>query len=190
MVQGSHAGYAVGSYGYAIMTGDGGKSWEPLKLGEGEDAERHLNQIFPGRDGALFVAAETGRVFRSDNEGKSWKVLSLPYKGSLWGGTLLADSSVLVWGMRGHALLSKDRGETWIELQTGTDQSITSALQLPNGKLRLAGLGGAMSLDEGGLRFSAFVRDDRQAVSSMLAATPDTLVLFTQTGLLQFRVKR
>jgi photosystem II stability/assembly factor-like uncharacterized protein len=183
-------GYAVGSYGYAITSADGGKTWDTLKLGEGEDAERHLNQIFPGPGGMLFVAAETGRVFRSNDEGKTWKALSLPYKGSLWGGTRLADDSVLVWGMRGHALRSTDKGETWVKLQTGTDQSVTSAIQLENGKLVLAGLAGAMSLDEGGLRFSAFTRDDRQAVTSMLAATADTLILFTQTGLLPFRVKR
>lgn len=183
-------GYAVGSYGYAITTEDGGKTWEPLRIGEGEDAERHLNQIFPGPGGTLFVAAEAGSVFRSSDAGKTWKALSVPYKGSLWGGTRLADDSVLVWGMRGHALLTKDRGETWVKLQTGTDQSITSAIQLENGRLVLAGLAGAMSFDEGGLRFNALTREDRQAVSAMLPATADTLILFTQTGLLPFRIDR
>lgn len=174
-------GMAVGPYGYALATGDGGKTWEQFYVADGEDGERHLNHVFAGVDGRLYIAAEIGGVFLSDDRGVTWKLVQTPYEGSLWGGTARRDGSVIVVGMVGHALVSTDRGETWTELVTGTDQSLTDVDELDDGRVVLVGLGGAVSIGSPQLEFKAAIRPDRQFATSVLHAG-EQLLLFTQSG--------
>ena len=59
-------GIAVGQFGLALETGDGGKTWRERRLVEaGEQADKHLMQIFAGTNGLVLVAAESGSIFRS-----------------------------------------------------------------------------------------------------------------------------
>ena len=174
-------GLAVGPYGYALTTLDGGKSWAQIQVADGEDGERHLNRIFAGADGRLYIAAEIGGVFISDDRGAHWRLVQTPYDGSLWGGTVRRDGSVIVVGMVGHALLSADRGEHWTMLETDTDQSLTDVTELPDGRVVLVGLGGAVAIGSASLVFKSEIRPDRQFTTSVLAAA-GKLLLFTQSG--------
>jgi photosystem II stability/assembly factor-like uncharacterized protein len=185
----ANRGMAVGPYGYAIVTSDGGKSWDPVTLAEGEDGERHLNGIFAGPRGQIFVAAEGGRVFRSTDEGRNWQLIALPYKGSVWGGMTLKDGAIVVWAMRGHALLSRDGGETWTELQTGTDQSLTGGAELDDGRLVLVGAGGAMAFGTADQPFKSIVRDDRQVATAVLPAGGGVL-FFSQAGAAEYALQK
>ena len=65
-------GIAVGSFGLAIETQDGGRSWERRTLLEDEDPP-HLNHLFAGPEGTLFIAAEFAWVYRSRDDGRSWE---------------------------------------------------------------------------------------------------------------------
>lgn len=180
-------GIAVGPYGYALRTQDGGKTWEQFSIGEGEDAERHLNQVFRSRSGRLYIAAEQGAVFLSDDDSATWRLVSLPYEGSMWGGKELHDGSIVLFGMAGHAFLSTDHGDTWEETPTGTDQSLTDAVELEDARLVILGLGGAMSFGNARGHFKALVREDRQPVTAVMQ-TRSALLLFTQHGLLTYSV--
>jgi photosystem II stability/assembly factor-like uncharacterized protein len=181
-------GVAVGPFGYAISTDDGGQTWHQFYVAEGEDGERHLNGLFAGRDGRLLIAAETGAVFVSDDGGAGWRLVTLPYEGSLWGGMALRDGSLVVWGMTGHALRSRDNGETWTELVTGTNQSLTAGVELAAGGFALVGLGGAVTVAAQDLTFAATIRDDRQ-LSAAVLGTPDGLLLFTTSGIVTHPLK-
>lgn len=174
-------GIAVGPYGYALATEDGGQSWAQFYVADGEDGERHLNHVFAGADGRLYIAAEIGGVFMSDDRGVTWRMVQTPYEGSLWGGTVRRNGNVIVVGMVGHALVSVDRGDTWTELVTGTDQSLTDVDELDDGRVVLVGLGGAVSVGNPQLEFKAGIRPDRQFATSVLHAG-DKLLLFTQSG--------
>ena len=212
-------GLVVGAFGYAARTGDGGKTWAPLTLAEGEDGERHLNQLFISRPAAagaagaasdtatlpasglnaasapapaptkpaqtLWVAAESGLLFRSDDSGARWQVVKLPYKGSIWGGTQLADGALLVWGMGGHVLRSDDGGKTFAELPTGTEQSLGGAWQVSADQVVVAGLGGAVVLSQdGGRHFATTVRDDRASLAAVLPGAAGQVLLLGQAGVL------
>lgn len=72
-------GFAVGAFGMMFETRDGGATWERRSLGSDDREDEHLNDVFPGPDGSLLVAAEFGRVFRSKDGGASWERLQLPY---------------------------------------------------------------------------------------------------------------
>ena len=175
-------GVAVGPFGYAIATADGGKSWAQFQVMEGEDGERHLNGVFAGHHGRWLIAAEIGGVFVSDDSGQTWRLVNLPYAGSVWGGTALSDGSLVVWGMAGHALRSTDNGETWQALTTDTHQSLTAGVELARGGLAMVGLGGVVSVSDPQYHFKATTRDDRQLAACVLAV-PRGLLLFTGAGI-------
>ena len=55
---------AVGAFGLALRTEDGGDTWERFQVGGDED-DLHLNELFEGSDGTRYIAAEVGTVYRS-----------------------------------------------------------------------------------------------------------------------------
>jgi photosystem II stability/assembly factor-like uncharacterized protein len=176
-------GLVVGAFGFAAMTTDGGRSWQKTKISRGEFADQHLYSIFAGSKGTLWVAAEGGTVFRSTDDGVSFEAVSLPYKGSIWGGLVLRDGTVLVWGMRGHVLRSNDDGRTWTEVPSGTQQTLTAGLQLENGEIVIVGLGGAVIHSRAdGHSFVAQIRPERQSHTALVEAG-GALLTFTLAGI-------
>lgn len=175
-------GMAVGPYGYAIETTDGGKTWSKRELAQGEDGERHLNQIFAGPGGTLLIAAEAGTVFRSEDGGRTWAAIKVPYKGSLWGGLALSDGTLLLYGMRGHVLRSTDRGASWSDAVAG-DQSLSGAAQFSDGTLVLVGLGGAVVRSrDGGKTFEATVNAERTSYTAVAEGAGGAPILFGLSG--------
>jgi photosystem II stability/assembly factor-like uncharacterized protein len=175
-------GIAVGPYGSMLETIDGGVSWSKRSVAQGEDGERHLNQIFAGPDDILMIAAEAGTVFRSMDKGQTWQVLKMPYKGSLWGGLKLADGTLVLYGMRGHVLHSTDKGVNWIDVAAG-DQSFTGATQLSDGTLVLVGLGGAVARSHDGAKsFATTIDAERTSYTAVVQGIAGKPVLFGVTG--------
>jgi photosystem II stability/assembly factor-like uncharacterized protein len=182
-------GIAVGAYGFATETRDGGRTWKRIALGAGDDQDRHLNAIFATPEKTLLIAAEAGTAFRSTDGGATWTTLHLPYNGSMWGGIPLAHGAALMFGMRGHALRSIDDGRTWTEATTGTEHSFTGGLELPDGTIVLVGLSGIVARSaDGGRTFEATIRPERQTLSSVGAGTPGHLVAVGATGIATFPV--
>jgi photosystem II stability/assembly factor-like uncharacterized protein len=176
-------GLAVGAFGLMLETRDGGRSWERISgVGTGEE-DHHLNRIFAGPDGTIFIAAEYGSVYRSDDGGTTWKHLHPRYAGSFWGGLTTQESAVLVFGMRGHIFRTQDLGETWVEIPSGTEQSLGGATQLADGRIVIVGLGGAVLFSgDGGNSFAATVRPDRRGIAAVSAGADGRLLLFGETG--------
>ena len=151
-------GFAVGAYGYFLASGDGGETWTSRAVSEDDF---HLNALIPvpaDSTGAqpsasrrLYIAAEAGIVYRSDDGGTTWRELPSPYAGSWFGGLALDEDRVLLTGLRGHLFRSGDGGETWTQLATGTQALLTGALRLPSGAIVVTGLEGSVltSRDEG-----------------------------------------
>lgn len=182
-------GLAVGAFGYAMETRDGGRNWRQLSLAQGDQADRHLYHIFSGADASLWITAEAGVVLRAEGGDDHFAALTLPYKGSIWGGLGLKDGSLLVWGMRGHVLLSTDQGQSWRDVPTGTDQSLTAGMQMANGEIVLAGLGGVLLRSrDGGHSFTLQTRPERQSHTALIATdgAPHTLTLSGVGGRINF----
>ncbi len=180
----ANEGLAVGAFGHAMQTRDGGRSWLKLTLVQGDQADRHLYQIFVGPNATLWVTAEAGGLFRSDDGGNTFTAVKLPYKGSIWGGLALRDGALMVWGMRGHVLLSPDQGRSWRDVQSGTDQAFTAGLQRPDGELVLVGLGGVVARSrDGGQTFSTQVRPERQSHTALIATDGGLPQSFALTGI-------
>jgi len=173
-------GIAVGAYSRYLVTRDGGRHWAPVPfpVAGAPEAEAdpdalpldvHLNAIREAPSGALYLAAEAGHVFRSDDRGASWMPLPSPYVGSFFGVLPLEDDVVLVFGLRGHLYRSTDGGRHWARVQTGTQEMLTDGIRLQDGRLLLVGLGGVVLVSrDGGRTFTLRVRPDRAGLSAVL----------------------
>jgi photosystem II stability/assembly factor-like uncharacterized protein len=186
-------GYAIGAYGYFLVTEDGGNTWEPQEIGTGEEEEvdefygggfdYHLNHLARSAAGRLFIAAEAGTIYRSDDGGESWVTLSSPYDGSFFGSLPLDGDALLLYGLRGHLYRSEDAGESWTKLETSTTAMITDGVRLGDGTIVLGGLSGTLLVSrDGGNEFTLIQRDDRLGLSSIVPAAGGGLILVGEGG--------
>lgn len=187
-------GMAIGAYGLMYLTHDGGVNWQKtdLKLlyknkdvdSEFQDEfteteDLHLNAISYAGDHRFYIAAEAGRIFRSDDDGQSWLDLSSPYRGSFFGVLPLSYKCVLVYGLRGHLYHSSNAGDSWIKIETGTEEMLTDAKILSNGDIVVVGLAGTMILSkDNGNSFLKVDLHHRHGLSEILEIT-DRSLLFT-----------
>jgi photosystem II stability/assembly factor-like uncharacterized protein len=179
-------GIAVGQFGLMLETDDAGKTWRERKIVEGGEAgDRHLYAIFSGGEGLVFVAAESGAIFRSADLGRNWKLVQTTNKGSFWTGARLKDGSLLVAGMRGHIFRSEDKGLKWSEIPSGTLQSLTGIVQHFDGSVSLIGMSGVMLARKSqALSFEPTLRADRSNLTAAVAGDGAPDVLFSLGGLL------
>lgn len=186
--QDARNGFIVGAYGFAAATHDGGSSWTRITVGaEGDDF--HLNHIFAGQDGTLYIAAEAGNAYRSIDGGFSWRPMKTGVQGSLWSGLALRDGRIVLLGMSGRVLVSADKGASWTVIDAGTQQAITSGTQLPDGRLAVVGNGGFFAVSDADVKtLSAGLREDRLSAVSVASNTPDKLVLFGGFGIIDQKI--
>ena len=134
-------GLAGGGPGDAVPdTGDADEvdSWSDAFLFSdddlllGDEADPHLNALARLADGRLVLVGERGSAWRSDDEGRSWQRLALPYAGSMYGLLAGSGSRLIAFGLRGRVLESGDGGDSWQLLPTGSlatlfDGTVTAA---------------------------------------------------------------
>jgi photosystem II stability/assembly factor-like uncharacterized protein len=198
------AGLAVGAYGAMYRSEDWGRSWteapfEPEPLADepsGDDGgldgfedgldmgfEFHLNGIGAGDDGVLYLAAEAGRLFRSDDAGTTWRELPSPYDGSFYGVLPLDGETVLAFGLRGNVFRSEDGGQSWTAVETNTVALLNSALRPSADVVIIAGLTGVMLVSQDGGRTFAFSQqEDRKALSGLLWAGDGEVIVGGEVG--------
>jgi photosystem II stability/assembly factor-like uncharacterized protein len=181
-------GLVVGLWSLALRTEDGGASWTPVAVpapaGAGKSGP-NLYQIFPASTGAtLFIAAEAGLVYRSDDSGQSWTMVATGNRGSLWTGLALPDGALLVAGLNGKILRSTDGGRTWTAVDSGVPASITDLAQGPGGVIGV-GLEGAFITSRDGVSFSAKPRADRASLTAVLVTAQGSPLLFSEDGVVE-----
>ena len=161
-------GFAVGAFGMAVRTSDGGKTWNPFMNRLPNPKGLHYYAVAKvGSD--LFIAGEEGQVLRSEDDGQNWKQLDSPYDGSFFGimGTHSGDD-VIAFGLRGHGFISRDRGDTWEPLKLPEGGPWMSGMVLNDGSVLLISpvLGGYISTDNG-LSFAGVPGFPMAAVAAM-----------------------
>ena len=173
-------GFAVGAYGYFLATGDGGDTWTARTVSEDDF---HLNALAPAGRDRLFIAAEAGVAYRSDDGGGTWRALSPPYAGSWFGALTLDADRVLLFGLRGHLLRSEDAGETWMQVATGTNATLTAALRVDSEQVLITGLEGTLLTSrDGGRNVSLGQLASRQGISTALALPDGGVLLLGEFG--------
>jgi photosystem II stability/assembly factor-like uncharacterized protein len=174
-------GFAVGAYGLFLETRDGGDTWESRDIGAGD---QHLNQISAASARRLYIAAEAGNVYRSDDGGQSWQRLSAPYAGSFFGALPLDDRRVYVYGLRGHLLYSGDAGASWRALHTGTHSLLTNGVRMPGSGVLFTGMDGMLLVGaDGADSVTPVQRADRLGIAGALNAGGGALVVYGEFGI-------
>ena len=175
------SGLAVGAYGLAFVTRDGGGSWKKATI---DPEERHLNAIARGQDGTVYIAAEYGAVLRSRDRGETWEASTTPYSGSYFGVIALRDGAVEVFGLRGHVYRSEDGGASWRAVGTGTDETLLGGGELPDGSVVIVGLGGTILVSgDGGRSFRRLEQPDRLGLAGAFVLDPARVLLVGEGGL-------
>ncbi|MCU0758713.1 MAG: YCF48-related protein [Steroidobacteraceae bacterium] len=188
-------GFAVGAYQTLLATTDGGASWtrrpfEPAPLPRSGPPdpdqefapEYHLNAI-AGQGSRLWIAAEAGQLYRSDDGGASWRSLPSPYGGSFFGLLPLSAEAVLAFGLRGNLYRSDDGGEAWRKLETGTTAMLTDGVALGGGRLAIVGLSGTVLLSaDAGETWRLRQQPDRRGLGAALLAADGALVAVGEEG--------
>ena len=176
----SDNGVAIGAYGSHYRTVDGGLTWDFESLA---DTDWHLHEIARADDGRLYVAAEAGSVFRSDDDGDSWIELPSPYEGSYFGVLPLDGDTVLLFGLRGHLFRSEDAGESWQAIPTGTVAMLNSGIRLSDGTILIVGLGGTVlvSTDEG-RSFELYRQVGRRGLQTVTETSDGSLLMVGEFG--------
>jgi photosystem II stability/assembly factor-like uncharacterized protein len=173
-------GIAIGAYGSHHRTTDGGLTWEFEPIG---DTDWHLHEVARADNGTLYLAAEAGFAYRSDDGGATWAELPSPYEGSFFGVLPLEGDTLLLYGLRGHLFRSEDAGETWLEIPTGTVAMLTDGLRLADGTIVLVGLGGTVLIStDGGRNFEYNQREGRRGISNIVETTGGSLLLVGEFG--------
>jgi photosystem II stability/assembly factor-like uncharacterized protein len=180
-------GFAVGAYGGLLETRNAGDTWD-TRIVYGED-DFHANQIAADADGRLFLAAEAGHLYRSEDRGATWQPLPSPYEGSFFGVLPLSDGSLLAFGLRGHLHRSLDHGTTWETIATGTLETLTSALELGPGRFVVGGMAGTVVWSQGGV-VQTQALPDRRAIVALAKGTDGNVLAVGERGVRRIDIPR
>jgi photosystem II stability/assembly factor-like uncharacterized protein len=141
---------AVGAYGLAFTTRDGGAHWAPLPAASANPRGLHLYGVRV-LGSQWFIAGEQGLLLRSPDDGTSFAALPSPYKGSFFGLLATRSGALVAHGLRGNAWRSADAGASWGKLAVGTATTLQAAVETGAGELVLLGQTGEIftSRDDG-----------------------------------------
>jgi photosystem II stability/assembly factor-like uncharacterized protein len=131
----------------------------------------------------LYIAAEAGHLYRSDDAGRTWSELPSPYEGSFFGILPLDGDSLLAYGLRGHLYRSDDGGKTWRQIQVGADAMLNDAIRLPQNGVAIVGLSGTVLLSkDNGETFMLQQQPDRRGISAVLSVGVTELITAGEGG--------
>ncbi len=178
----SQEGIAVGAYGYYLETDNGGDTWNQRYISEEDDY--HLNAITPAGDNTLYIAAEAGNIYRSDDIGVSWYKLESPYVGSWFAIHATNENEVILAGLRGNLYRSLDGGANWEQSPTDTRAMLTDIVELPSNQLLITGLEGVLLVsDSFGNNVSDSSLVTRSGISTVLPTVEGILILLGEFGI-------
>ena len=155
-------GVAVGAYGLAFTTADGGATWTPLVGRLPNPKSLHLYAVRWAAGNQLVIAGEQGLLMKSADAGASFAALTSPYKGSWFGLVATRSGTLLAYGLRGKVFRSIDGGASWQAVASGVPVAISAGIELASGALALIGQTGDVLLS----------RDDGATFQKQPAAAP------------------
>jgi photosystem II stability/assembly factor-like uncharacterized protein len=187
---------AVGAYSAYLVSADAGASWNALRFAplaaqpgprhradEETRNDYHLNRIVSAGALRLFIAAEAGHLYRSDDGGASWISLSSPYQGSFFGVLPLGPDVVLAFGLRGNLYRSEDGGTSWQHVDTGTVAMLDGGARLADTAAVIVGLSGVvLSSQDAGRSFTLRQQPDHSGLAAVLPLGDGVLAAVGESG--------
>ena len=139
-----------GAYRMCIKSNNAGKTWKDCSLDIPDPVSHNLYQAV--RSGSsIYVAGESGSVFRSDDQGQTFTQLTAPADDTLFGLIVTPSHTLLSFGVAGGLFRSLDQGKTWSSVTIGNQSNLTAGVVLKSGLILVLSEGGAvyLSSDDG-----------------------------------------
>ncbi len=131
--------FVAGEAGLLARSDDGGKTWVKI-------VSPYKGSFFgaiQAEDGAVLIYGLRGRIYRSaDAQLANWKLIENKTVASLMGATRLPDGTLVLAGLSGTVLISRDNGESFSLLPSGSTKALSSPLPGAPNALLLAGEAG------------------------------------------------
>ena len=173
-------GIAIGAYGYMLVTTDGGESWSERTVSEDD---YHLNALASAGEGRLYIGAEAGIAYRSDDGGVNWQMIETPYTGSWFDVAVPSTGSVLLAGLRGRLFRSDDGGGSWKQVPTETTATLTSIRLRSQKRFFVTGHEGVLLEGDAGENTVLLSRlPERVGISGALELSDRAMLLFGEFG--------
>ncbi len=113
----------AGEAGTLLRSDDAGKTWVSL-------ASPYKGSFFGGitaTDGSVIVFGLRGRIYRSsDADLATWVQIPNASLASVMGATKLADGALVLSGLAGTLLVSRDNGQSFTAIKTGTTKALAA----------------------------------------------------------------
>ena len=170
------SGFVVGAFNLIFHTADGGASWQPWLDRSANRSGFHLNAIRTIA-GDTYIAGEQGLLLKLAADGSRFDALAAPYQGSFFG-LAGGPGALLVYGLRGNAYLSADRGLAWRRVDTGVQVGLVAAAVLPDDRLVLVSQAGHVLVSaDHGASFSALAKAAGGPTAAVAPGEAGTIVL-------------
>ncbi|MDG1580397.1 YCF48-related protein [Pseudomonas sp. GOM6] len=173
-------GFAVGVFNLILGTHDGGQTWVPLQDRSDNAMGLHLTALNSTGD-ALYLVGEQGLIRRWDATGQRFVALPSPYEGTFFG-VIGRPGEVLLYGLRGHVFLSRDGAQSWQQLDSGLEVSVTAATQNRGGRYQLFTQAGHRMQVENDLSLSLVPQKSQSPVAGVVLSARGDLVLVGSRG--------
>ena len=175
---------AVGGFGYVVETTDAGGTWEKRMDRVQNSDGWHIYGIaaVPATD-TLLMVGEKGTLYRSRDNGNSWKKLDSPYEGSFFGITPLGPAQAVIYGLQGNVWVTRDQGQSWRKVKTGVTRGITDGVVLDDGTVVLVGGSGLILVSRDNMNSAALqYLPDRDSVSGVITMPGGDLLMAGEAG--------
>jgi photosystem II stability/assembly factor-like uncharacterized protein len=171
-----NTGFAIGAYGVAVGTVDGGATWVPVM----ERAFQQFRHTFDYEfvDGKAYLTTEMGAILVADGSGTRLKSIIPFYDGSFYTIVSSNKGDLVVAGLRATAFRSTDGAATWQNLSLPTTASINASTRLADGRIVLVSQhGDVLVSDDDGASFSQVPLDNTFPYADVIEVKPGQLVL-------------
>ena len=110
-------GFAVGDAGTVLHTEDGGQTWVPILLTDGDMLDLAFVDPLIG-----LIVGDSGRVFRTTDGGDTWVQMASDTEENLLGVAFGEGGLAYAAGRNGAIVRSTDNGATWSFVGSGTER--------------------------------------------------------------------
>lgn len=175
-------GVAVGAYGLAVRTADGGRSWQSFMHQVPNPKGLHLYAVRVIGD-TVWLAGEQGYFARSANGGQDFQRIETPYRGSYFA---LASSGngVVVAGLKGNAFQVSQDGTSFTRIEGAPPVSFSGVTRLRDGRLAFTNQAGQVLLaPHAGAPLAMLSAGPRAPLSGVAESADGRLVLAGAAGL-------
>jgi photosystem II stability/assembly factor-like uncharacterized protein len=177
---------AIGAYGMAVVTFDGGQTWENSMFRNENENFNHMFDFAPlPESGRYFIAGEAGLLLIADTKERiGRRVQSVPWEGSFFSSVDTADGAIVLGGLRGRMFRTADEAATWVTVEKPVTSSIIAAIRLSDDRLVAAGAAGEILVSkDNGFTFSQVQVEELGPLSSVAEGPGNTLIVGGAKGI-------